>query len=106
MRDLKENGRRHSMFWQESKRGTVPEEHVRGDMEAMRRKVSNAIIECLDKISLDEEAMKYLFPPNISNQRMADEMTHIYIKDQIFHAISGNDGGSEFQTPMITKGKG
>ena len=106
MRDLKENGRRHSMFWQENKRGTVPEEHIRGDMEAMRRKVSNAIIEYIEKISSDEEAMKYLFPPNISNQRMADEMTYIYIKDKIFHLIPGNDGGSEFQTPMITKGKG
>lgn len=106
MRDLKQNGKRHSMFWQENERGTIPQEDVSGDMEAIRRKISDALIECLDKISSSEETMKLLYPENSSNKRLADEMAHSFVKDQIFKLIFEQSSGSEISTPMITKGKG
>ena len=106
IRDLKTSGKKHSMFWQESERGTVPEEYVSSDMEVMRRKFSDAITECLEKISASEEAMKYLYPENSTKMRMADEMTHTFIKDRIFQLIFDTGSGSEIASPMISKGKG
>lgn len=106
IRDLKESGKRHSMFWQESERGTLPEEYVSTDMAAIRRMISDAIIECLEKIASDEGTMKLLYEQNMKKLRKADEITHAFAKDQIFRLIFDENGGGARSTPMITKGKG
>lgn len=106
IRDLNGKGRPHGMFWQENERGTLPEEYVSSDMENIRRRISDALITCLEKISSNENMMTYLFPKDITNQRMADEMKHKYVKDEVFHLIFDSDAGNELPTPAITKGKG
>ena len=106
IRDLGTSGKRHSMFWQENERGIIPEKYVSSDMEAMRRKFSEVIIECLEKISASEEVMKCLYPENNTKMCIVDEMTHTLIKDQIFRLIFDTGVGSEIASPMISKGKG
>lgn len=103
-KDLRENGKGHSMFWRESERGALPEEYVSYDMAAIRRKLSDAIIECLDKISSDEETMELLYTKNINNRWKVDELTRTYAKDQIFKLIFDESGGSERAVPRILKG--